>query len=404
MNVSEIRKQFPILKSNVNGKPLVYLDNAATTQKPGSVIDAVSEYYRSKNSNVHRGVHKLSLLATEAFENVRKKVQEFIGAESEKEIIFTKGTTESINLLAFSFGEIFVEEEDEIILTEMEHHANIVPWQMLCERKKCKLKVVPVDNKGELMMAEFEKMLSSKTKIVSITHISNTLGTINPVEEIVKLSHQFGAKVHIDGAQAISHKSINLKDLSADFYSFSSHKMFGPMGAGVLYGKKELLDQMPPYQGGGEMIDQVSFEKTTYNLTPYKFEAGTPNVSAIVGMGAAIDFLQNIGMHSIEEAENNLLMYTHDKLTKISGLKIFGQASKKASVVSFLIDGIHPLDAGTIIDQMGVAVRTGHHCAQPLMDKFGIPGTIRASLSIYNTRNDIDRLEEAVLKATQMLL
>jgi len=403
MDIQSIRSQFPILSRQVHKKPLVYLDNGATTQKPQMVIDAISNYYENINSNVHRGVHHLSQLATDAFEKARKTVQNFIGAESEREIIITKGTTESINLLAFSFGEAFIEEGDEIIISEMEHHANIVPWQMLCDRKKSVLRVVPVDEKGELQMDEFAKMLSSKTKMVSIAHISNTLGTINPVRQIVEMAHNAGAKVHIDGAQAVAHTPLNLKELNADFYSFSAHKMYGPMGAGILYGKAEWLHQMPPFMGGGEMIDQVSFEKTTYNEIPFKFEAGTPNVEAMLGLEAAIHFLQKLGLEQIQDTEDALLKYAHQKLGEIEGLTIRGQAANKASVISFLLDGIHPFDAGTILDHMGVAVRTGHHCAQPLMDKYGIPGTIRASISIYNTKEDIDQLVEAILKAQQML-
>lgn len=403
MDIQSIRSQFPILSRQVHKKPLVYLDNGATTQKPKMVIDAISHYYENTNSNVHRGVHHLSQLATDAFEQSRKKVQEFLGASSEKEIIITKGTTESINLLAFSFGEAFIEEGDEIIISEMEHHANIVPWQMLCERKKSVLRVVPVTEKGELVMEKYEKMLSPKTKMVSIAHISNTLGTINPIQKIIDLAHQSGAKVHIDGAQAVAHTPLNLKALNVDFYSFSAHKMYGPMGVGILFGKAELLNQMPPFMGGGEMIDQVSFEKTSYNEIPFKFEAGTPNVEAMLGLEAAIQFLEQNGLENIKKSEDQLLNYAHEQLKQIEGLTIFGQADNKASVISFLLDGIHPFDAGTIMDHMGVAVRTGHHCAQPLMDKFGIPGTIRASLSIYNTKDDINRLVEAILKAQQML-
>jgi len=403
MDIQSIRSQFPILTRKVHNKPLVYLDNGATTQKPQIVIDAISNYYENLNSNVHRGVHHLSQLATDAFENARKTVQNFIGAESEKEIIITKGTTDSINLLAFSYGEAFIEEGDEIIISEMEHHANIVPWQMLCERKKSVLKIVPINEKGELMMEVFEKMLSSKTKMVSLAHISNTLGTINPIKQIVEMTHAAGARVHLDGAQAVAHTPLNLKDLDVDFYSFSAHKMYGPMGVGILYGKAELLREMPPYQGGGEMIDQVSFAKTTYNEIPYKYEAGTPNVEAMLGFEAAIQFLLDIGLENIKIAENNLLEYAQNKLCNIDGLKIWGQSDQKAPVISFLLEGIHPFDVGTIIDQLGIAVRTGHHCAQPMMDKYGIPGTIRACISIYNTKEDIDRLVEAVLKAKQML-
>lgn len=402
MDIQSIRSQFPILSRQVHKKPLVYLDNGATTQKPQIVIDAISNYYETINSNVHRGVHHLSQLATDAFEKSRITVQEFIGANSIKEVIITKGTTESINLLAHSFGEAFIFEGDEIIVSEMEHHANIVPWQILCERKKAKLKVIPVNKKGELMMDAFEDLLSNRTKIVSVAHISNALGTINPIAEIIEKAHKTRAKVHIDGAQAIAHTPLNLKELDADFYSFSAHKMYGPMGIGIFFGKEELLKQMPPYQSGGEMIDQVSFEKTTYNDLPYKFEAGTPNVHGMLALETAIKFLQSLGLENIKKAEDKLLVYGTEKLSAIEGLKIIGTADKKASVISFVLDNIHPFDAGTIIDHMGVAVRTGNHCAQPIMDKIGIPGTIRASISIYNTKEDIDRLVEAIEKTQEM--
>lgn len=402
MDLQNIRSQFPILSREVHKRPLVYLDNGATTQKPQMVIDAISSYYENINSNVHRGVHHLSQLSTDAFEKARITVQEFIGASSIKEVIITKGTTESINLLAFSFGEAFIKEEDEIIISEMEHHANIVPWQLLCERKKARLQVIPVNELGELRMDVFEELLNEKTKLVSIAHISNALGTINPIEEIIAMAHQAGAKVHIDGAQAVAHTPLNLKDLDVDFYSFSAHKMYGPMGIGIFFGKAELLDQMPPYQSGGEMIDQVSFEKTTFAELPFKFEAGTPNVDGMLGLEAAIQFLQSLGLENIKKVEDDLHQYATQKLMAIPGLQIIGTAKNKASVISFLLDNIHPFDAGTIIDQMGVAVRTGNHCAQPIMDKMGITGTIRASISIYNNQQDIDRLVEAI-ERTQLM-
>lgn len=402
MDPQEIRSQFPILSREVHNRPLVYLDNGATTQKPQMVIDAISNYYTNFNSNVHRGVHHLSQLATNAFEKSRITVQEFIGASSIKEVIITKGTTESINLLAFSFGEAFIHEEDEIIISEMEHHANIVPWQLLCERKKARLQVIPVDDHGDLRMDVFDTLLSKKTKLVSIAHISNALGTVNPIEEIIEKAHAIGAKVHIDGAQAVAHTPLHLKELNVDFYSFSAHKMYGPMGIGILYGKAALLDQMPPYQSGGEMIDQVSFEKTTFNELPFKFEAGTPNVEGMLGLEAAIQFLQSIGLENIKKTEEELHRYATQKLMAIPGLQIIGTAKNKASVISFLLDDIHPFDAGTIIDQMGVAVRTGNHCAQPIMDKLGIAGTIRASISIYNNQEDIDSLIEAI-ERTQLM-
>ncbi len=402
MDINSIRSQFPILSREVHKKPLVYLDNGATTQKPLMVIDAISNYYRNINSNVHRGVHHLSQLATDAFEKSRITVQEFIGANSIKEVIITKGTTESINLLAYSFGDAFINEGDEIIVSELEHHANIVPWQLLCQRKKSVLRVIPVNEKGELEMDAFESLLSDKTKLVSVAHISNALGTINPIAEIIEKAHKVGAKVHIDGAQAIAHSKLNVKELDVDFYSFSAHKMYGPMGIGIFFGKEELLDQMPPWQSGGEMIDKVTFEKTTFNELPFKFEPGTPNVDGMIGLESSIHFLESLGLENIKKAEDELLAYGTEKLSAIKGLKIIGTADKKASVISFLLDDIHPFDAGTIIDHMGVAVRTGNHCAQPIMDKIGIPGTIRASISIYNTKEDIDRLVEAI-ERTQMM-
>lgn len=404
MDIQYIRSQFPILNQKVHGKELVYLDNGATTQKPHKVIDAISNYYSQINSNVHRGVHHLSQLSTDAFEKARRSVQEFIGACSIQNIIITKGTTESINLLAFSFGEAFINEGDEIIISEMEHHANIVPWQLLCERKKAILKVIPVDSRGELEMNVFTSLLGPKTKLVSIAHISNTLGTINPIEEMIKLSHQAGAKIHIDGAQAVAHTPLNLEKLDVDFYSFSSHKMYGPMGIGILYGKAELLNQMPPYQSGGEMIEKVSFAKTTFNELPFKFEAGTPNVEGMLGLEAAIEFINELGRENIQKAENKLLDYATQALQKIEGLRIIGQAKDKASVISFLLEEIHPFDAGSILDQLGVAVRTGNHCAQPLMEKFGIQGTIRASFTIYNTKEDVDKLVDAIKRTQSMFL
>jgi len=402
MDIQKIRAQFPILSRTVNNKPLVYLDNGATTQKPQSVIDAISNYYTNINSNVHRGVHKLSQIATDAFEESRVKVKDFIHASKISEVIITKGTTESINLLAWSFGEAFIEEGDEIIVSEMEHHANIVPWQLLCQRKKAKLKVIPVNKAGELEMDVFEFLLSEKTKLVSVAHISNTLGTINPLQEIIEKAHQIGAKVHIDGAQAVAHTEIDVQDLDVDFYSFSAHKMYGPMGIGILFGKEDLLNKMPPYQSGGEMIDQVSFKETTFNELPYKFEAGTPDVAGMLGLQAAIEFLEGLGMKAIAQAENELLDYATEELNKINGFRMIGRAKNKASVISFLLGDIHPFDAGTIMDQLGVAVRTGNHCAQPIMDKMCIPGTIRASLSIYNTKEDIDALISSIKKTQQM--
>lgn len=404
MDIQSIRSQFPILNQTVHNKPLIYLDNGATTQKPQCVIDAITNYYTTINSNVHRGVHHLSQLSTDAFERARETVKEFVGAAHSYEIILTKGTTESINLVAYSFGEAFINSGDEILISEMEHHANIVPWQLLCERKNAVLKVIEVDANGNLDWTSFEKLLTSKTKLVSVAHISNTLGTINPIERIIESAHKVGAKVHIDGAQSVAHIPLNVHELDVDFYSFSAHKMYGPMGIGVLYGKESLLNQMPPYQSGGEMIDRVSFEKTTFNTLPYKFEAGTPDVPGLLGLEAAIKFLQNLGMENIRKAEESLFNYATSKLKSINGLQIIGQAEHKASVISFLLQGIHPFDAGTILDQLGVAVRTGNHCAQPIMEKFGITGTIRASLAIYNSPEEIDRLAEAIVKTQTMLL
>ncbi len=404
MDIQSIRSQFPILNQTVHNKPLIYLDNGATTQKPQCVIDAITNYYTTINSNVHRGVHHLSQLSTDAFERARETVKEFVGAAHSYEIILTKGTTESINLVAYSFGEAFINSGDEILISEMEHHANIVPWQLLCERKNAVLKVIEVDANGNLDWTSFEKLLTSKTKLVSVAHISNTLGTINPIERIIESAHKVGAKVHIDGAQSVAHIPLNVHELDVDFYSFSAHKMYGPMGIGVLYGKESLLNQMPPYQSGGEMIDRVSFEKTTFNTLPYKFEAGTPDVPGLLGLEAAIKFLQNLGMENIRKAEESLFDYATSKLKSINGLQIIGQAEHKASVISFLLQGIHPFDAGTILDQLGVAVRTGNHCAQPIMEKFGITGTIRASLAIYNSPEEIDRLAEAIVKTQTMLL
>ena len=404
MDIQSIRSQFPILNQTVHNKPLIYLDNGATTQKPQCVIDAITNYYTTINSNVHRGVHHLSQLSTDAFERARETVKEFVGAAHSYEIILTKGTTESINLVAYSFGEAFINSGDEILISEMEHHANIVPWQLLCERKNAVLVVIEVDANGNLDWTSFEKLLTSKTKLVSVAHISNTLGTINPIERIIESAHKVGAKVHIDGAQSVAHIPLNVHELDVDFYSFSAHKMYGPMGIGVLYGKESLLNQMPPYQSGGEMIDRVSFEKTTFNTLPYKFEAGTPDVPGLLGLEAAIKFLQNLGMENIRKAEESLFDYATSKLKSINGLQIIGQAEHKASVISFLLQGIHPFDAGTILDQLGVAVRTGNHCAQPIMEKFGITGTIRASLAIYNSPEEIDRLAEAIVKTQTMLL
>jgi cysteine desulfurase/selenocysteine lyase len=401
-DLNNIRDSFPILKEKVNNHPLIYFDNGATTQKPQCVIDAISSYYSKENSNIHRGVHYLSQQATKSYEDARLLIKEYLNASSSQEIIFTKGTTDGINLVAYSLGDQF-EPEDEIIISGMEHHSNIVPWQLLCERKGLKLKVAPILENGELNMYAFDKLLSSKTKLIAITHVSNTLGTINPIKDIVNKGHEVGAKVLIDGAQSLQHFSIDLQELDCDFFVFSGHKVFGPTGIGVLYGKKEILDSMIPYQGGGDMIAKVSFEKTTYNELPFKFEAGTPNIVGGIGLGAAINFMSRIDKTDLTKHEDELLEYAQSKLLQIEGLKIIGTASDKSSVVSFVLDNIHPFDIGTILDQLGIAVRTGHHCTQPLMDFYSIPGTIRASFSLYNTKEEIDVFVNALIKGIQML-
>lgn len=401
-NIDEIRAQFPILNRKVNGKPLVYFDNGATTQKPNSVIQRISGYYSNENANIHRGVHYLSQQATVDYEAAREKIQHYIGAEFSHEVLFTKGTTDSINLVAFSFGEL-LQKGDEIIISAMEHHSNIVPWQMLCERKGCNLKVIPMSEKGELDYTTFESFLSPKTRLLSITHISNALGTINPVEKMIKAAHKAGAKVLIDGAQSIQHIKVDVQALDCDFYAFSGHKLFGPTGIGVLYGKEALLNEMPPYQGGGDMISDVTFEKTTYNTLPHKFEAGTPNIAGGIGLGTAFDFLASLDMKAVEEHEQELLEYATEKLKGVEGLRIYGEAEHKTSVISFLIDGTHPYDVGTLLDKMGVAVRTGHHCTQPIMDYYQIPGTIRASFALYNTKKEIDIFVEALQRIVPML-
>ncbi len=402
MNQKQIIDQFPILKQQINQFPLVYFDNAATSQKPQMVIDRLVNYYSNFNSNIHRGVHKLSQQATDAYEHARMSVQEFIHASSSKEIIFTKGTTDSINLLAFSLGETFILEGDEIIVSELEHHSNIVPWQMLCERKKAILRVIPVTDDGELRMDEFVKLLNKRTRLVAIGHVSNALGTVNPVKEIIDLAHKNNSLVLIDGAQAVAHLKVDVQQLDCDFYAFSSHKMYGPMGVGVLFGKKELLEQLHPYQGGGEMIETVSFEKTTYNSLPFKFEAGTPNVADVLGFEAAIEFIQNEGIENLASFETEVLSYASSELEKIGRVKIVGKAQNKAGVLSFLIEGIHPYDAGTILDQLGIAIRTGNHCAEPIMKRLGIRGTIRASFAAYNTKDEVDRMVRAIHKTIEM--
>lgn len=403
-NVLDVRADFPILQQQVHDKPLVYLDNGATTQKPLVVIDAIEKYYKQYNSNVHRGAHTLSDLATVAFENARLTVQRFLNAQHSEEIIWTKGTTESINLVAQSFGAAFIKAGDEIIVSAMEHHANIVPWQMLCERTGAVLKVIPVNEFGDLDMSAYAKLLNPKVKIVSVVHVSNALGTVNPVADIVSLAHEAGAKVLLDGAQAVAHFNVDVQALNADFYVFSGHKVFGPTGIGCLYGKKELLDQMPPVQGGGEMIEKVSFNGTTYQGLPFKFEPGTPNIAGAIGLDAALTYLTNLDRAAIEQYENELLAYAHEKAEQCEGLRVVGTAKKKAGVLSFLINGTHPADVGMLLDQQGVAVRTGHHCAMPIMDQYEIPGTARASFSIYNTKQDVDALFAAIEKVKMFLL
>lgn len=403
LNVKEIRKDFPILHRQVNGKPLVYFDNGATSQKPQQVIDVINRYYQHENSNIHRGIHTLSQEATDAYEKARTTVQQFINAKHNHEVIFTSGTTGSVNLVASSFGKKHIQAGDEIIISTMEHHSNIVPWQMLCEEKKAILKVIPINDKGELLIDEFKKLLSPKTKLVAITHVSNTLGTINPVKEIIKLTKTAGAFVLIDGAQAVPHTKVNVQELDCDFYAFSAHKMFGPTGVGILYGKEAILNELPPYQGGGDMIKTVTFEKTTYNELPHKFEAGTPNIVGGLGLAVAIDYMNKIGIANIEAYEHELLSYATEKIKKIEGVRIIGEAANKASVLSFLVDGTHPSDIGMIIDKLGIAIRTGHHCTEPLMNRFDIPGTARASFAFYNTKEEIDTFILALERALKML-
>ncbi len=404
LDIQAIRGQFPILTQEVNGHPLVYLDNAASSQKPTSVIEALEVYYSRDHANVHRGVHTLSQRATDQFEAVREQAKKFINAEHTHEVIFTRGTTESINLVASSLGKLFIEEGDEILISGMEHHSNIVPWQLLCDDWGAVLKVIPVTEKGELDILAFDELLSGQTRMVAVNHVSNTLGTINPIHEIIEKAHKVGAAVLIDGAQAAPHMKIDVQDFDADFYCLSSHKMYGPTGIGILYGKEYWLKDMPPYQGGGEMIDRVSFEGTTFNELPFKFEAGTPNIADTIAFGKAIDFINEIGIDEIARWEGELHDYAVEKMKEIKGMKFYGETDHKASVISFLIEETHPYDIGTILDQLGIAVRTGHHCTQPLMDRFEIPGTRRASFAIYNTKEEVDVLVEGIKKAASMLL
>lgn len=403
-DVDRIRQDFPILTRMVNGKPLVYLDNGATTQKPKQVIDAVIEYYTQLNSNVHRGVHHLSQLATDAFEITRQKLKPFVNAAHEHEIILTKGTTDGINLVAACYGRAFVRAGDEIIISAMEHHSNIVPWQMLCEERGATLKVIPINEAGELDMEAYRLMLNERTKMVAVTYVSNALGTVNPVKRLIDLAHAVGAPVLLDAAQAIQHLPIDVQALDVDFVAFSGHKMYGPTGIGVLYGKEKWLDAMPPYQGGGEMIKEVTFAKTTYNTLPFKYEAGTPNIEAGICLAHAIDYINSIGLDQIASYEHGLLAYATQRLLKVQGIRVIGTAREKSSVLSFLVDGTHPYDVGVILDKLGIAVRTGHHCTQPLMDYYGIPGTVRASIGLYNTVADIDALVAGVERSVAMLL
>jgi len=403
-DIHSIRADFPILKTTVNGKPLVYLDNGATTQKPLAVINAITDYYTLKNSNVHRGVHHLSQVATDAYEITRKKVKQYINAAHEHEIIMTSGTTHGINLVSSCYGKQFVKAGDEIIISAMEHHSNIVPWQMLCEERDATLKVIPISDEGELDMSAYRSLLNDRVKMIAVTYVSNTLGTINPVKEIIKLAHEYGIPVLVDGAQAIQHIAVDVQALDADFFVFSGHKMYGPTGVGVLYGKEKWLEMMPPYQGGGDMIKEVKFEKTTYNELPFKFEAGTPNIEAGICLANAIDYINEVGLSNISLYETELLKYATQVLSDVEGIRIIGTSKEKSSVISFLLDGAHPYDVGVILDKLGIAVRTGHHCTQPLMERFAIPGTVRASIAMYNTKEEIDTLALAIKKAATMLL
>ncbi len=402
LDVQKIREDFPILKQTVRGKPLVYLDNAATSQKPQVVIDAELRFYLRECSNVHRGVHQLSERATEAFEGTRRKVKEFLNAADLREIIFVRGATEAINLVAHSFGRTRVERGDEVLISAMEHHSNIVPWQILCEEKGAMLRVAPINDHGELLLEEFEKLLNERTRLVAVAHVSNALGTINPIRKIIEMARRRNVPVLVDGAQAAPHLKVDVQALDCDFYTFSGHKMFGPTGIGVLYGKARWLEEMPPYQGGGDMISSVTFEKTIYNTLPYKFEAGTPNIAATIGLGAAIDYLTQVGLDNVGAYEHELLGYGTEALRQIPGVRLIGTAREKASVLSFVIDGIHPHDAGTVLDCEGIAVRTGHHCAQPVMQRFGVAATTRASLAFYNTREELDALAAGIRKVQEM--
>ncbi|WP_317127747.1 aminotransferase class V-fold PLP-dependent enzyme [Paraflavitalea soli] len=403
LDIQQIRKDFPILQTTVYGKPLIYFDNGATAQKPWAVLKAIEDYYTHLNSNVHRGVHHLSQKATDAYEASRRKIAAFLNARHDHEVIFTKGTTDAINLVAYSFGKQFVKEGDTIIISAMEHHSNIVPWQIMCEDRKAKLKVIPINEKGELKMDEFSALLDKTVKLIAVAYVSNTMGTINPVKDIIEQAHQHNIPVLLDAAQAVQHIPVDVQDLDVDFLVFSGHKIYGPTGIGILYGKEEWLNQMPPYQGGGSMIKQVTLEKTTYHDLPFRFEAGTPNIEACICLGTAIDYITNIGLPAIQQYEHELLEYATQKLSVIDKLRIIGTSAQKSGVLSFIVEGVHPYDVGVLLDKLGIAVRTGHHCTQPLMECFGIPGTVRVSFAFYNTKEEIDQLAAGVTRAVAML-
>ena len=397
-----IKKEFPILSKNINNKPLIYLDNASTTQKPKSVIDVIQNYYESTNSNIHRGVHHLSQKATEEYEKSRETIQHFIGADSSKEIIFVRGATEAVNLVANSYVKPLLSEGDNIIISQMEHHANIVPWQIMAKEKGTDIRVIPINNAGELIIEEIDSLIDEKTKFISLNHVSNSLGTINPIRKLIQKAHKNDIRIMIDGAQAVQHMKVNVVELDVDFYCFSGHKMYGPTGIGILYGKKEILDKMEPYQGGGDMIKSVTFEKTIYNDVPHIFEAGTPNIVGAIGLGKAVEFIEDITVEEIEKHELDLLNYATDKINKIEGVQIIGNSKDKASVISFVMEGIHPHDIGTIMDNLGIAIRAGHHCTQPVMDFYEIPATARASFAIYNTKEDVDKLIDGIQKTKEV--
>lgn len=401
-DVAKVRQDFPILKEKVRGKPLVYLDNAATTQKPQAVIDTITQYYLTGNSNIHRGIHFLSEQATRAYEDARLKMKHFLNASSTGEIIFVRGTTEGINLVAQSYGRTFIKTGDEIIISAMEHHSNIVPWQILCEQVGARLRVIPINDDGELLIDEYERLLNARTRLVSVSHVSNALGTINPIEHIIEIAHRWNVPVLVDGAQAVPHLTVDVRVLDCDFYAFSGHKLFGPTGVGVLYGKSHILEKMPPYQGGGDMIRSVTFEKTLYNTLPYKFEAGTPHIAGVIGLGSAIDYLSRIGMGEIAAYEQGLVAYATDAFSAITGMRLIGTSNDKTGILSFVLDGVHPHDIGTILDYDGIAIRTGHHCAMPVMQRFGVPATARASFAFYNTKEEVDALVRGVHKVIEV--